>query len=81
MTKFKGRWGFRHFLSHEESRGANIISVKAALRDLQEKLKAFAKKGIFNADECGFIYIMAPDCAIPTQALLDRKRKKKGLHV
>ena len=65
LGKFKSRWNLLVFKSHGESGDAR----EAAARELpliKENLRGDDPKDIFNADDCGLYFKMAPDKTIYT---------------
>ena len=74
LCRFKARWGLRTFKSYGESGDANNDAVQIALPGLRQRLANFSEKDIFNADECGVNYNMAPERTVALQRLEGRKK-------
>lgn len=79
LDNFKKRWGLRVFRSHGESGDADNDALEERMPKLREILASYACEDIFNADECGLFYSMAPDKTIATHALPGRKKVKDRL--
>lgn len=67
LNKFKPRWGLRSFRIHGESGDADTGAIEVDLPPIHAKLKDYEDEDIFNADECGLFYKMAPCSTISTQ--------------
>lgn len=76
LEKFKKRLGLRVLKSYGESGDADVESLRRELPRIKNILKNYEPKNIFNADECGLFYKMAPDKAIEKERLYGRKKMK-----
>lgn len=74
MEKFKSRWFLRHFRSYGESGGANVDVVATKLPKLQENIRKYEKRNIFDTDECVLQYKLATDTTIAAKPLAGRKK-------
>lgn len=81
LTKFKRRWGLKHFKCHGESGDADSHAVETAMPHLQERIKAYARGDVYNADECGLFYNLAPDRTVALQRPQGRKKAKDRITV
>lgn len=79
FEKFKKRWNPKSCKSHGESSDADNAAISAELPGLQQKLKNYDSRDIWNADEFGLVYRMAPDRTISQQPLRGRKKDKVRL--
>ena len=76
LGKFKSGWNQRVFKSHRESGDADLEAAVRELPLIKEKLRRYDPKDIFNADECGLFFKMAPDKTVSTERLPGRKKTK-----
>lgn len=81
LDKFKHRWNLRVFKSHGESGDADADAVAREMPRLRGIVAEYAKKDVFNADECGLFYRMAPDKTIALERLPGRKKAKERITI
>lgn len=61
LDKFKRRWGLRVFRSHGEAGDADVEAMERELSKSMEIIADYSPNNVFNADECGLLYSLAPD--------------------
>lgn len=66
----------RSFVAHVESGNANKQVMGKNLPKIQEQIAKFEARDVFNADDCGFFYKMAPHIALSFQKPEGRKKIK-----
>lgn len=81
LQKFKKRWNLRVFRSHGESGDADETAIAFAMPNLQGKISQYEAKDVFNADECGLFYRMAPTQTIALERVQGRKKAKDRITV
>lgn len=81
LVNFKRRWNLRSFKTHGEGGDADMNAVEQALPDLMSKIRQFDPQNVFNADECGLFYKLAPDRTVSLQRPLGRKKSKDRITV
>lgn len=81
LTRFKRRWGLSSFKIHGESGDADGSIIDEALPVLKAKLSYYAHCDIYNADECGLFYKMAPDRTVSAHRPQGRKKSKDRITV
>lgn len=79
LQRFQNRWDFRGIKTHGESGDADNSAIISELPKLQKLLKNYALADIWNADEFGHQYRMAPDRTIAHEVLEGRKKDKTRL--
>lgn len=81
LDNFKRRWKVRTIRSHGEDGDADLHAINDQLPSLRETLQSYDVKDIFNADECGLNYRMAPDTTVAHKALPGRKKAKERISI
>ncbi|KAI1000312.1 hypothetical protein K3495_g7883, partial [Podosphaera aphanis] len=81
IEKFKDRYQFKGFKSHGESGSADTTAIEEALPRLQEQLSHFALKDIYNMDETGLFFRMAPDKTIAKRQIEGSKKDKSRITI
>lgn len=81
LQKFQRRWQLKSWKLHGESGDADNEAMESKLPSIQERLKPYELRDIYNADEFGLFYRMAPDKTIAREQLEGRKKDKKRLSV
>lgn len=76
LGRFQKRWNFRPIKTPKDSEDADNSAVSIELPKLQKLLKKYALEDIWNADEFGHQYQLAPDRPI---ALEGRKKDRTRL--
>lgn len=79
LYKFQRRCNLQSVKSHGESGDANDAAIEKALPFLKRTIKCFDPSDVFNADEFGHFYFMAPDHTIASERLPGRKKAKVRL--
>lgn len=59
LTKFKRRWGLKHFTCHKKSGDANTDASESVVTYLRVKNKAYVRRDVYNANEWGLFYNLA----------------------
>lgn len=81
LNKFKIRWNLRSFRSHGEAGDADTSGIQRELPRIHAILKDYESCDIFNADECGLFYKLAPCTTVATARLPGRKVMKDRITV
>jgi hypothetical protein len=79
LEKFQKRHGFKSFKSYGESGSVNLDVVSTARNVLKEVTSRYSPKDIFNMDETGLFYTMAPDRTIARKKAEGIKQDKTRL--
>lgn len=74
LTKFKKRWNLRVIKSQCESGDADMTAVAKELPNIFKSIEKYDIKDIFNADESGLFYKLAPDTTVAVKGLAGRKK-------
>jgi len=81
LDKFKDRHGFRLFKSHGESGSVDNTALNESLPNLLQITDQYNLKDIFNMDETGLFYRMAPDTTIAARQIEGSKKDKTRLTI
>ncbi len=76
LTRFKARNNFQKQNSHGESGDADDAAIQRDLPGIKEHLLQYAVYDVWNADEFGLFYRMAPTSAISRAPLPWRNQQK-----
>ena len=76
LDRFQKRYGFKGFKSYGESGSVDLTVIEEKLPELQEKLSAYAHHDIYNMDETGLFFRMAPDRSISQRQIEGMKKDK-----
>lgn len=79
LGNFQKRWGLKLIKPHGESNDADDNEIVRSLPILQEKLKHYNINDIWNADETGLNYRLAPCKTIAHEQMSGRKKDKVRL--
>lgn len=79
LQNFQKRCNLQSLKSHGESGDADNSAFDKALPFLTRTIKGFDSNDVFNADEFGHYYAMAPDRTISSERLPGRKKAKVRL--
>ena len=79
LTRFQKRWNLKSLKSHGESGDADQAAIDHQMPLLRSTLQLHKHCDIFNADEFGHFYRMAPDRTIASEKLPGRKCEKVRL--
>jgi hypothetical protein len=87
--KFSNGWGsefckrnnFKQFRSHGESGDAQMDGVEDQLAILQERFKVYSHRDIYNMDETGLFYNLAPDKTISRRQIEGAKKDKTRITI
>ena len=77
LYKFKKRKSFKKYRLFGEFGGVNIEGTVSELPKLREKISEYSISYVFNADEFGLFYKLAPDSNIESSRSAGRKREKR----
>lgn len=75
LWRFQKRWRLRSFKSHGESGDVDETAANDQLPILQRRLSRYEKDDVFNADESGLCFHLAPDRTIAKEQLKGRKKQ------
>jgi hypothetical protein len=64
LANFKNRYQFRRWRRHGESGDAQIEGTEEEVKRIREKIKSYGPELVYNMDETGLFYNMAPDTTI-----------------
>src|SRR2546423_5551309 len=81
VKRFCQRNGFRQFRLHGESGSAQMEGIEETLAVIKEKLAKYELHDIYNMDETGLFYSMAPDKTIAQRQIEDSKNDKTRITV
>ncbi|KAJ8548452.1 hypothetical protein ON010_g11221 [Phytophthora cinnamomi] len=79
LTAFERRHGLRYRQRHGEAAYADADAVRLGRHELQEITDLYSPKDIYNMDEMGLCYAMAPARSICTRGTRGVKKRKHGL--
>jgi len=69
LQAFKKRHGFKQFRIHGESGDAQMIGIDEHMQILQVKIAAYDHDDVYNMDETGLFYNLAPDTTIASKQI------------
>ena len=81
LKKFLARHELRSIKMQGESGSADVEAIEKALPDLQETMSRYQLCDVFNMDETGLFYCMAPDRTIAARQLEGMKKDKTRMSV
>jgi hypothetical protein len=81
LQKFLQRRGFKNVKMSGESRSADLEAIRSELPALQKIIAQFDPSDVFNMDETGLFYCMAPDRTIASRQLGGMKKDKTRITV
>jgi hypothetical protein len=81
LDKFKKRHGFKSFQSHGESGSVDMDVVRTGRELLKDVTSQYPRKDIFNMDETGLFYNMAPDRTIASRQTEGVKQDKTRITI
>ncbi|KAE9042025.1 hypothetical protein PR003_g6223 [Phytophthora rubi] len=79
LTAFMRRHKLRHRIRHGEAASADPEAVRIGLQQIQQVTDMYAPQDIYNMDETGLCYAMAPTRSICTNKMRGVKKKKTRL--
>jgi hypothetical protein len=79
LTRFKQRWGLKHYTFHGEAASAPIETINDQRKLLNQLLARYPPEDRFNVDETGLNFCLSPSGGIATQALPGVKIDKTRL--
>ena len=81
LQKFLDRHGLRTVVMSGESGSADVAAINTALPELRAVIKEYAPQNVFNMDETGLFYCLAPDRTIATRQLEGMKKDKARISI
>jgi hypothetical protein len=81
LHKFLERHGLRTIVMSGESGSADVTAMIAALPHIRASIKQYAPRDVFNMDETGLFYCLAPDRTIASRQLEGMKKDKTRISV
>ena len=79
LCNFQRRCNLRSLRSHGEGGDADFDAVRERLPTIRRSLQMYKQEDIFNADEFGHFYALAPEKTIARERLPGRKKEKARL--
>lgn len=76
LARFKQRWSLKAFRLHGEAGDVDEANLDSQSEPIRQKIESYALKNVFNCDESGLFYQMAPDRTIAPSAFAGRKSQK-----
>lgn len=76
LENFKRRWQLKSFKLHGEAGDVDEHAINEQLARIRQKVSQYALKDVFNCDESGLFYQMAPDRTIAPSSFAGRKKQK-----
>ena len=64
LHAFKERNGLKRYCSHGESGDAEMEGIEEKLKDIRSKIAEYNAEDVYNFDETGLFYNLAPDTTI-----------------
>jgi hypothetical protein len=80
LLSFQLRHAFRSFVAHGESGNAGVVPT-ADLDGICQKILQYSMERVFNFDELGLFYRLAPDPSIATRQILGAKKDKTRMTI
>lgn len=81
FSRFQKRHNVKPTPSHGKSGDADESALLVALPSIRRELAKFSREDVYNADEFGSCFRMAPDRRVADHMLPDRKKDKTRLTV
>lgn len=78
LHRLQSRWGLRSLKMHGEIWDVDESLLQAALLSFKNRLQGYHLRDIFNVDDSGFYYRLAPDKTVARQQLKGRKKRRPG---
>ena len=79
LAKFNIRHGFKAQKSYGESGSVDLDAIDRNMPTIKEKLQSYSLQDIYNMDETGLFYRMAPDRTIARRQIEGSKKDKTRL--
>ena len=79
LHKFKKRNSLKRYRLHGEYGDLNVEGIISELPKLRKRLSEYSINDVFNADEFGLFFKLAPHSSIGPSRLAGRKKKKEQL--
>ena len=78
LTRFKARYHIQHYRQHGE--GAAVpASAESEMAEIRKKVAGYAKENVYNMDETGLFWRMAPNQGLATKRQPGIKRDKSRI--
>lgn len=81
MEKFARRHGLRSFKCHGESASADNEALQSALPDIIAKIASYPPSNVYNMDETGLFYRLAPSRSVSQRQLAGIKKDKTRMTI
>ena len=81
LVKFQQRHGFRSVRFFGESGSADVGAIEENLPKMIEEIEKYRRCDVFNMDETGLLYRMAPDRTIASKNLNGSKKDKARITI
>jgi hypothetical protein len=81
LQAFCGRHAFRQFRSYGESGSAQLDGIEENLAKIKAKIAQYEPKDVYNMDETGLFYNMAPDRTIASRQIEGSKKEKTRITI
>lgn len=77
LEKFKKRWYLKAYKLHGEAGDVDNVGIDNALETIRANISKYPLKDVFNCDESGLFFQMAPDKTIAPSSFSGRKVQKE----
>ena len=81
LEKFLQRHGLKTVVMSGESGSADVAAINDALPGLRATIRSYAPRDVFNMDETGLFYCLAPDRTIASRQMEGMKKDKTRVSV
>lgn len=81
LEKFLARYGLRNVECQGEAGSADIAAIESAMPELLKKIGQYELRDVFNMDETGLFYCMAPDRTIASRQIAGLKKNKTRMTI
>jgi Tc5 transposase DNA-binding domain len=78
LHNFKKRHSFKLFRIHGESGSAKMEGIEEHMEKLRARIACYNHDDIYNMDEMGLFYNMAPDTTIASRQIAGKNPRKEG---
>lgn len=79
LQSFKKRRGLKTFRTNGEDGDCEYEDIQRDQPGIRDKVENFESRDVFNAEEFGLLYRMAPDTIVATVAMHGRKKAKERI--
>ncbi len=81
LESFQKRYGLKAHVLHGESGSADTAAIETSMPRIRGRLSKYSLKDIYNMDETGLFYRMAPDRTIAQRQIEGSKKDKSRLTI